>query len=54
MCGCDFNFVCSRCADTPQDWAYFDADDPREAERERAERDEQTLFLALQLEAAGR
>jgi hypothetical protein len=54
MCGCDFNFVCSRCADTPQDWRYFDADDPRDVERERAERDEWLTLLARQLEAAGR
>lgn len=32
----------------------YEADDPREVERERAERDEQALFLVRQLEAAGR
>ena len=36
MCGCEPNFVCSRCTgDLRQDWRMQHTQDPREVEEER-------------------
>ena len=36
MCGCEATFVCSRCADTPQDWRYhLPGAGPRSSAEER-------------------
>ena len=34
MCACDQDFTCARCADTPQDWRYFDDEPAGEHEPE--------------------
>jgi hypothetical protein len=47
MCGGDYDRVL---VGDPK----YEADDPRDVERERAERDEWLTLLARQLEAAGR
>lgn len=36
MCACDSDFICERCAGTPQDWRYFE-DEPEPPEPYTAE-----------------
>lgn len=45
MCACEPGFVCSRCAGTSHDPAYFEQPD-RDDERERAEREIEIAQLA--------
>lgn len=46
MCGCEFNYVCSRCAGTRHDPRYFIEIDPAE------QRDDEGLLIARREAAA--